>query len=277
MNFQRFRRPPGTGSIPPWELPPLPGESEAAHQARKNEEYFKEQLLDNEEWWRRLGHRFDFKNKRVLDLGCGHGALSISIAQAGAAKVVGVDIEADYIGFASQVLAERYGTLRDKVEFRCGDIRTTSEHDLYDYVVCKDSFEHIQDLPGVTASIFKLLKKPEGRLIVGFSPLYYSPLGDHGRLALPGVWLHAIMPERLLLKHISRKAARPVSAISDLGLNKLTPDQFRALFPEPAWKMVTLRYNQRCRLSRVLNLTRKVPGLEKYCTVNIYCVVETTN
>jgi 2-polyprenyl-3-methyl-5-hydroxy-6-metoxy-1,4-benzoquinol methylase len=266
----------GTSPIRPWELPRLPDETEHEHQARMNEQYFNEQLQDNEEWWVRIGGSFDFSNRRVLDVGCGHGALAIRIAHGGASEVVGVDVDPGRIAFATKVLHERYPSLTNRVRFLCTDIRTIAERDYYDYVVSKDSFEHIDDLSGVIASILAALRRPGGRLIVGFSPMYYSPLGDHGRLYLPPiVWLHAVLPERVALAYASFKQGRKINSISDLGLNKLTPKGLRSLFPDSTWKVVSLRYNRGCRLTWVLNVSRKLPWLEKYCTVSIYGVFET--
>jgi 2-polyprenyl-3-methyl-5-hydroxy-6-metoxy-1,4-benzoquinol methylase len=260
--------------VPPWLLPRLPGESELDHRARQNEQYFAEQVGENRDWWTRIGEHFNFCNAKVLDLGCGHGALSICIAEAGASEVLGLDLEADRITFASSVVRQRYPGLAGKLHFACQDIRTLPKRHYYDYIVSKDSFEHIDELQSVVISIAHLLK-PGGKLIVGFSPLYYSPFGDHGRLGLPRAWLHAVLPERWLLRWVSAKQRRRIEKISDLGLNKLTPVEFRSLFPESHWRVISLKYNRGSRrLLRLMCALRKIPPLEKYFTVNIYAVIE---
>jgi 2-polyprenyl-3-methyl-5-hydroxy-6-metoxy-1,4-benzoquinol methylase len=260
--------------VPPWLLPRLADESELDHHTRQNEQYFSEQVVENNEWWRRVGERFDFCNANVLDLGCGHGALSIGIAESGASEVLGLDLEAERITFASEVVRQRYPGLVGKLHFACEDIRTLPQRHQYDYVVSKDSFEHIDELQSVVDSI-ALVLKPGGKLIVGFSPLYYSPFGDHGRLRLPRVWLHAIVAERWLLRWVSAKERRRIEKISDLGLNKLVPVEFRSLFPASRWRVISLKYNRGSRrLMPFMSALRKIPRLEKYFTVNIYAVIE---
>ena len=60
---------------------------------QENINYFNHQKIENKKFWERLGGKPNFEGKKVLDFGCGHGALSIEIAQSGADKVLGVDIE----------------------------------------------------------------------------------------------------------------------------------------------------------------------------------------
>jgi hypothetical protein len=74
---------------------------------------------------------------------------------------------------------------------------------------------------------------------------------------------------------VSAKQRRRTEKISDLGLNKLTPVEFRSLFPESHWRVISLKYNRGSRrLLRLMSALRKIPPLEKYFTVNIYAVIE---
>ncbi|MGV7852542.1 class I SAM-dependent methyltransferase, partial [Mycobacterium kansasii] len=71
-------------------------------------QYFESQSQSNEEYWRRLGTAPpDWTGKRVLDVGCGVGALSIEMAQAGA-MVLGVDLDENLIAFADRNLVQRF-------------------------------------------------------------------------------------------------------------------------------------------------------------------------
>ena len=54
--------------------------------------YFDEQMAEsNPEFWSRCGGRPDLRGLRVLEVGCGHGALSVDMARGGA-DVLGVDL-----------------------------------------------------------------------------------------------------------------------------------------------------------------------------------------
>ena len=261
--------------VPPWELKPMPGESEKQLQYRQGEQYFQEQIEENVQWWERLDFRCNFRDAKVLELGCGHGAMSISLAEAGAAEVLGIDIDANHIDFAKEVLLTRFLARKDKVTFALDDVRKLTSFGHFDYVISKDSFEHIENLETVIPTLARLLK-PGGKLIVGFSPLYYSPFGDHGRLHLPrGLWLHAFLPDRVALKWLSFRAGTKFNSMGDIGLNKITPRQFRKLFAQSTWKEVAIRYNRGGRrLLPLMSRIRRISWLERYFTVSIYAVFE---
>jgi len=209
----------------------------------------------------------------VLDLGCGHGALSIRFAEHGAADVTGIDLDDERIDFARRNLASAFPQFGDRVEYLCQDVRDLSSYNSFDLIVSKDSFEHIDDLSGILSHLYRLLK-PGGCLAAGFSPLFYSPFGDHGRYKVGLPWLHALLPEALLMKWVSRVTGIKVTSSMDLGLNKLTASEFRRLFSrESDWSRVDIHYNRGDRfLMPLFNIFRQVPFLEKYFTVSIYSI-----
>jgi 2-polyprenyl-3-methyl-5-hydroxy-6-metoxy-1,4-benzoquinol methylase len=77
----------------------MSGNAHAQDTEAEDRAYFHAQLQSNIEFWRRFGRQPDFEGKAVLDLGCGHGALSIDAARNGA-TVLGIDLDADRIEFA---------------------------------------------------------------------------------------------------------------------------------------------------------------------------------
>ncbi len=255
----------------PWEIPSLPGESPAAHKERKRQTYFDDQRENNREWFKRMNFQIDVEGMRVLDLGCGHGALSVSFAELGAAEVVGIDLDDDRIDFANRNLAKNFPELTDRVQFRCEDVLELQ--DQFDLIVSKDAFEHIDDLSGVIRHLHSLLK-PGGYLAPGFSPLFFSPFGDHARFELSVPWAHAVLPERMLVWWLNQRTDKGVNNSMDLGLNRLTPAQFRQIFDgEGAWDEVLIQYNRGDNpLFTVFNALRRVPPVEKFFTTSIYAV-----
>jgi SAM-dependent methyltransferase len=259
--------------IRPWQLPANPGESLPDLHYRQDSAYFTEQLAESVDWWARMGQEISLKGQRVLDFGCGHGALSLSAAERGASAVVGVDLDERRIAFARHYIPIHYPEYAAVVRFEARDVAELGEAAAFDVILSKDAFEHVENLPATIQTMHQLLK-PGGRLLVGFSPLFHSPFGDHGRLAPRLPWLPALLPERLVLHLASKRHGTPIRSMADVGLNKLTPAQFRASFPPQQWKVERILYNRSNRsLMPVLNVLRHVPGLERWFTVGIYAIV----
>ncbi len=142
--------------------------------------------------------------------------------------------------------------------------------DRFDYVFSKDAFEHILDLEGVVSHIHRLLK-PGGQLILGTSPLYFSPFGDHDLIGHRIPWLTAL-PEKPLFRLAAWKAGMHWRNAADAGLNRMTPTRFRSLFQPSGWRVDTMNYNvgMSPKMAPLLNALRKFPAMEKYATVSIY-------
>jgi SAM-dependent methyltransferase len=251
--------------------------SEAEHRA-----YFQDQLQSNLEFWRRFGRRPDLQGKIVLDLGCGHGALSIDAAGDGA-TVLGIDLDADRVEFARRNVAAHYPELRNRIEFGVIDLVTASAPTLtehFDIVLSKDTFEHVEDVEAMLSMIYRLLM-PTGELWAGFSPLYWSPLGDHGRtgVRLPWTdfrlpWAHAFMPQALVLKSASRYNQKPVERLHDLGLNGMTSTEFFTYAERAGFHIESVLFNRGDkRFMSFFRKVREIRILERYFTIGIYTVM----
>jgi 2-polyprenyl-3-methyl-5-hydroxy-6-metoxy-1,4-benzoquinol methylase len=95
-----------------------------------------------------LGGNPSFKNKKILELGCGFGGLSLDMAQSGAQKVVGLEIDPKDIKVAKFNLENNYPALTKNLQFKHVNIADYPEFD-FDFVVSKDVFEHVDDLANV--------------------------------------------------------------------------------------------------------------------------------
>jgi SAM-dependent methyltransferase len=247
---------------------------------RNDIEYFHLGKCENPDFWTRFGGKPELKSKRVLDLGCGHGSLCVDIAQSGASKVVGVDLDERRIAFAKEFTRLHYPELVENLEFLSIDIKDY-DSSFFDYMVSKYTFEHIIDLAKVLQEMKKRLK-PGGRIYTGFGPLYYSPVGDHGRTHSFAPWGHVCQTETMIIQRLNRKRSDRISSIYDLGLNKLTPADYRRIFAQSGFKLVFYRENlvmpsastTRKMIGQVMSLFKAIPFLEKYFTVNIWCILE---
>jgi ubiquinone/menaquinone biosynthesis C-methylase UbiE len=231
--------------------------------------YFDRQREEsNPEFWSRCGGRPDFDDRRALEVGCGHGALSVDMAQSGA-TVVGVDLNKWRVDFANELVQRRHPEFASRTQFTATAVQDLPKDEPFDYAISKDTFEHVDDLDGLLESLYQLLK-PGGFLIAGSTPLYWSPKGDHGRTGLRVPSLHAVLPAPIVLAAASRRQGYTVRSLSDIGLNGYTPEQYRRIFDRSKFEQVQIAYNQGKRVSRILNSFRAITGLEKFVTTGFY-------
>lgn len=237
---------------------------------------------DIDRFWNRFGNPPDFHGKRILEVGCGKGGLSIAMAQAGAAAVVGCDISPAQITAARSTLDSDHPEIAGRVSF---ETQTVAEIDRrpFDLIVSKDSFEHILDVPGTLAAIHARLA-PAGVVYIGFSPLYHSPYGDHdrrwtafrawgpaGRLLAAMPWGHLLLEKQIIRRH-RLLSERRIESMKDLNLNMMSVSQFRDNIRAAGFEARYFAANRGGNpLGRPLSLLRRIPGLEKYCTYNVYC------
>ena len=109
------------------------------------------------DWWNKTGNykllhklnpirleyitsRFDIKNKKILDIGCGGGILTEQLHKIGA-NVTGVDSSEKSIKIASQHAKDQ----RLNIQYINESILEISNLDKYDCIVCFEMIEHVSD------------------------------------------------------------------------------------------------------------------------------------
>lgn len=243
-------------------------------------------VLDEEvpAFWERFAVPPALQGKSVLEIGCGLGSLCIDMAEKGAEYVVGVDILSDDIAFARRFAAERSPELARRISFTDRPLSELGDR-RFDFIVSKDSFEHIIDVDGMLAAIRARLA-PGGRVYIGFSPLYHSPYGDHDRrrtgfarygapgkllAALP--WGHLFLEKWILRRH-SALRGEPVTSMHQLNLNKMKVGEFRERIKAANLEAESFLVNRGDnKVGRLLSAVRPLPGLETFCTYNVYCIL----
>lgn len=110
----------------------------------------------------------DLHGKRILDAGCGTGALAVALAMRGA-HVIAVDLSPTL----TQLGKERTDpSLSHRIEFHAGDM-LDPKFGYFDYVVCMDSVIHYQGNDKVSV-LSKLAKNTQEKVIFTFAPSTFA-------------------------------------------------------------------------------------------------------
>lgn len=130
-----------------------------------------------EEWWDEKGsmqalhainplrmqfiqQQVDLKGKEIVDVGCGAGILTESLAKAGA-HVTGIDLAQKNIEVAKQHAAKQ--GLSISYEYLSVEALASTHANRFDVITCMEMLEHVPDPASIVAACSRLLK-PEGHL-----------------------------------------------------------------------------------------------------------------
>ena len=163
------------------------------------------QLADK--WWDKTGEfkplhdinplRLDYidaqahlQEKNVLDVGCGGGILSESMALRGADSVLGIDMAEKSLAVA-QLHAEQ--TQLSNISYRCISVEDLANEmpQAFDVVTCMEMLEHVPDPASIIRSCAKLVK-PNGKV-------FFSTINRN-----PKSYLHAILGAEYLLNLVPK-------------------------------------------------------------------------
>lgn len=173
-----------------------------------------------------LGKSFwgEIRDRTVIDFGCGFGAESIEMAERGAKKVIGVDINEGYLDSCRALAASKGVT---NCEF------VTSPSEKADVIVSLDAFEHFSD-PGSILKTMREMLSPNGVVIASFGPTWYHPLGGHLLTVFP--WSHLIFTERAQLRYRADIRSDRPKTFMECGLNQMSIRRFEQVVADSPFR-----------------------------------------
>lgn len=137
-----------------------------------------------------------FKNKVVLDMGCGAAGKSLYYVSLGAERVIGVDI-VPYYENEAVALARKLG-YSARFNFICASADELPFPDnTFDTIIMNDFMEHVSDPESALREAMRLIKR-DGMIFINFPP-YYHPSGAHMSDVINMPWAHMFFSERAMI------------------------------------------------------------------------------
>jgi SAM-dependent methyltransferase len=217
---------------------------------------------------------------RYLDVGCGGGELSLAILLAGGGHVTGIDIEPRHLAVARQ-RAKQTG-LEARSRFVVADINDWTPNDAYDVVFSHEALEHIHHPNQFLRRIGDFLK-PNGVMVLGFGPLFHSPVGDHmdAFFRVPIPWRGVLFSELAILRLRSEmfRPDEPVARFENIvgGLNRMRFSEFLT-FASADYDFEFLDVNPQLKrlplpLKAISDLAIRLPFFRDYVASSVYAVL----
>lgn len=198
----------------------------------------------------------------VLDFGCGSGTLSLLAAEAGAASVIGIDLNRDLIEQAKQFCAHRRTKTQPRFIVAEDSKRIDLADDSIDVILCFDVLEHIIDYREIISEWQRVLR-PGGRVFIWWVP-WLNPYGHHIESLIPIPWAHVLFSERTLIECCARiydlPEFKPRLWDADENGHK-KPNKWRTLDRLPDLNRLTIgKFEKLCRHDDLQIASREIIG-----------------
>lgn len=168
-----------------------------------------------------LQHAGDLKDKKILDVGCGGGILSETLAKAGA-QVTGIDLSESAIEIAEKHQINSNQNLNINYILSSVEDFADKYPESFDVITCMEMLEHVPD-PASCIQACSQLIKPNGKLF--FSTINRSPKSY--LFAIIGAeWILKLVPKNT---HDYAKFIKPSELSQWLRDANLSPTDFQGI------------------------------------------------
>ena len=224
-----------------------------------------------------------FRDKDVLDMGCGAAGKSLYYVSLGARHVTGVDIVEHYKADAEK-MAKELG-FSDRFMFVLGSAyEMPFEYRCFDTVIMNDFMEHVDNPEAALREAMRLVRTG-GRIYINFPP-YYHPTGAHLSDAINIPWVQLFYSDDALIKaykelirgvpdEAERLALRfytDENGVERIGyINKMTLKKFKGILKSLG---VTPYYYREVPLRSYFAPLAKIPGIKELFVKMAVCVIE---
>jgi ubiquinone/menaquinone biosynthesis C-methylase UbiE len=224
-----------------------------------------------------------FKDKTVLDIGCGAAGKTLYYASCGVKKIYGTDIVSKYKEESLALAIDK--NLTDRFEFVLADVSNLPFKDeTFDTIVMNDVMEHLSKPVEILNECHRVLK-PKGRLYVNFPP-YYHPYGAHLSDLIGIPWAQIFFDDNTLIsvykdlaKNLPDGEERVRFRISrnENGkeffsyINKMTVKKFKSIYPDTKLSLV---YYREIPLRNSLKLFVETPVIKEFFVKMVVAIFE---
>lgn len=198
------------------------------------------------------------RGKTILDFGCGRGLQSVALAEAGAARVVGVDSNPRTLAQARERLQSLQSPL--PVEFH-GEL-SGAEASTFDVVISQNAMEHYGNPKEALEAMGAAVKPDSGQILVTFGPPWLAPYGSHMHFFTSLPWVNILFPESTVMRVRARYRSDGAKRYEDVesGLNKMTVKRFERLVAQSGLEQSFRRYD----CVKGLNFLGALPGAREF-------------
>lgn len=224
-----------------------------------------------------------FKDKVVLDVGCGAGGKTVYYGSKGVKKIYGLELLEKYKDEAEN-LARSKG-IEDKFVFVSEDAaKMHFEDDTFDSIIMNDAMEHVGNPEAVIAECYRVLK-PGGKLYLNFPP-YYHPYGAHLSDVIGIPWVQCFFSDRTLINvykdlvkdkpdgadRIEFRISKDKSGKEYFSyINRMTIRRYKKILKQSPFKVY---YYAEVPLRKPLLLLAKLPILKEFFVKMVVCILE---